>query len=470
MPTTPPPEHRDKLIGSSKTCSRPRCRSGYAPGTAPRPGRRTRPYLIIRQPPRAAPDHVAAQRARPRPGVRVRRDRRGRRPLRSAHPPRLDLVWRAPDITGRADPRGRRRRCCASACSAPSRNRRRRRWRVTGARHSRRRDRQAISHHYDVGNDFYRIVLGAEHGLLLRVLDVGRAQLRPGRRAARQARPDLPQARPETRHAAARRGLRLGQPGDARGPRVRRTGARHHPLRPSRPTTPASRSPRPASPSRSRSGSRTTATSTTARSTRSPAWAWPSTSAPARTRSMRPSCIRQLKPGGRLLNHQIARLHLPAKQPRTSTAELHRRVRLPGRRTGAGRHDGDPAGGRRFRGTRRARAARALRPHAARLGGQPGGRLGHRGAPDQPRPGTGLAALHGRVGARLRAGADRRQPGAGRQESSQRRPTACRPPANGSRPESSRRRPWCSVTLPRRSTTAHSALTYSVGDTPVTDR
>ena len=31
---------------------------------------------------------------------------------------------------------------------------------MTGARHSRRRDRQAISHHYDVGNDFYRIVLG----------------------------------------------------------------------------------------------------------------------------------------------------------------------------------------------------------------------------------------------------------------------------------------------------------------------
>jgi len=31
---------------------------------------------------------------------------------------------------------------------------------MSGLRHSRRRDRQAISHHYDVGNDFYRIVLG----------------------------------------------------------------------------------------------------------------------------------------------------------------------------------------------------------------------------------------------------------------------------------------------------------------------
>jgi cyclopropane-fatty-acyl-phospholipid synthase len=31
---------------------------------------------------------------------------------------------------------------------------------LNGARHSPRRDRQAISHHYDVGNDFYRLVLG----------------------------------------------------------------------------------------------------------------------------------------------------------------------------------------------------------------------------------------------------------------------------------------------------------------------
>ena len=31
---------------------------------------------------------------------------------------------------------------------------------VSGTQHSKRRDRQAVSHHYDVGNDFYRIVLG----------------------------------------------------------------------------------------------------------------------------------------------------------------------------------------------------------------------------------------------------------------------------------------------------------------------
>ena len=32
--------------------------------------------------------------------------------------------------------------------------------RVSGAQHSKRRDKQAVSQHYDVGNDFYRIVLG----------------------------------------------------------------------------------------------------------------------------------------------------------------------------------------------------------------------------------------------------------------------------------------------------------------------
>jgi cyclopropane-fatty-acyl-phospholipid synthase len=32
--------------------------------------------------------------------------------------------------------------------------------RVTGAQHSKGRDKQAVSQHYDVGNDFYRIVLG----------------------------------------------------------------------------------------------------------------------------------------------------------------------------------------------------------------------------------------------------------------------------------------------------------------------
>ena len=32
--------------------------------------------------------------------------------------------------------------------------------RLRGWRHSLRRDARAVGHHYDVGNDFYRLVLG----------------------------------------------------------------------------------------------------------------------------------------------------------------------------------------------------------------------------------------------------------------------------------------------------------------------
>ena len=32
--------------------------------------------------------------------------------------------------------------------------------RLRGLRHTLRRDREAVSHHYDVGNDFYRLLLG----------------------------------------------------------------------------------------------------------------------------------------------------------------------------------------------------------------------------------------------------------------------------------------------------------------------
>ena len=48
--------------------------------------------------------------------------------------------------------------------------------------------------------------------------------------AGRQVRPGRPQARPQARHAAARRRLRLGRHGPPRGPRVRRQGARRHAL------------------------------------------------------------------------------------------------------------------------------------------------------------------------------------------------------------------------------------------------
>ncbi len=49
-------------------------------------------------------------------------------------------------------------------------HRRPRRRSCAGRRHSKRRDADAIAHHYDVGNDFYRVLLGRVDDLLVRLL------------------------------------------------------------------------------------------------------------------------------------------------------------------------------------------------------------------------------------------------------------------------------------------------------------
>lgn len=101
-----------------------------------------------------------------------------------------------------------------------------------GALHTKRRDKEAISHHYDVGNDFYALVLGPSMVYSCAYWDNAsaaswdNASMRPrGRertrvqsrgRAARQARSDLPQARAQGGRPAPRRRLRLGLDGHPR--------------------------------------------------------------------------------------------------------------------------------------------------------------------------------------------------------------------------------------------------------------
>ena len=69
--------------------------------------------------------------------------------------------------------------------------------RLHGGRHSARRDAAAIEHHYDVGNDFYRLVLGpAMTYSCARFVD---DDDRPHDGAGGQARPHLPQARARRR-------------------------------------------------------------------------------------------------------------------------------------------------------------------------------------------------------------------------------------------------------------------------------
>ena len=91
-----------------------------------------------------------------------------------------------------------------------------------GGRHSARRDAAAIHHHYDVGNDFYRLVLGpAMTYSCARFVDDTH---RPDDGAGVQARPHLPQAR--ARHdggrAPPRRRVRLGLDGHPRRQPLRR--------------------------------------------------------------------------------------------------------------------------------------------------------------------------------------------------------------------------------------------------------
>ena len=173
-----------------------------------------------------------------------------------------------------------------------------------GRRHSRRRDAAAVSHHYDVGNDFYRLVLGPSMVYSCAVWDDESS----GLDAAQEAKLDLVCRKlgAAPGHAAAGRRLRLGQPGDARRRALRRAGRRRHALRRAGRARPQARRRGRADRPPSTSGSRTTgeiddgpfdAISSVGhgRARR--------THAAGRVRR-RPAAL--LRPGGRLLNHAIS--------------------------------------------------------------------------------------------------------------------------------------------------------------------
>ena len=161
--------------------------------------------------------------------------------------------------------------------------------RPKGRLHSKRRDSQVISHHYDLSNALYTLLLDEHMAYSCAYWTSGRPQLHRGRRPARQARPDLPQARPATRCPTAGRRVWLGRALGARGQGVRRAGHRRDDLQGAarlRPRTAgqgrdrAPGRPAPAGLPRHRRRDRTT------RSLRS---RWASTSAPRITRSSSPS-------------------------------------------------------------------------------------------------------------------------------------------------------------------------------------
>ena len=173
---------------------------------------------------RASPPAVEPERARPRPGVRRGRPRCGRRHLRVG---RRSSAAACP-----------RTRVSCSGCCRPPCGRRAgsgvlgrplppppEEARLHGGRHSVRRDAAAIEHHYDVGNDFYRLVLGPSMTYsCARFVD---DDDRPHGGAGGEARPHLPQARAgrDARRPAARRRVRLGLDGDPRRIALRRVAS-----------------------------------------------------------------------------------------------------------------------------------------------------------------------------------------------------------------------------------------------------
>ena len=246
-----------------------------------------------------------------------------------------------------------------------------------------------------------------DHDLLVRPLHARPTP--PSRRPRRPSTSSSAASSASTGHrdAPARRRLRMGLDGHPRRPPARCPGRRRHaqPGAGRRGAAPGGTGR--AWPTGSRSACRTTASSTANSSTPSPRSACSSTSAPRKWPRYFETLAGLIRPTGRLLNHAIS-------TPGGSVL---------GRRSFIGRYvfpDGElidvaevvgPCRACRVRGTRRRIPSRALQPHAALLGGQPRGELGRGGRPGRAGPVPHLAAVHGRLGQRVRRRRARRPPG-----------------------------------------------------------
>ena len=205
----PAPVRRRRPAGAAARLGRLRGRPGRrSAGRAALAGRRT-------------PPAVAPGRARCRAGLRHRRASRSTTTSTTA----LTHVWsrRRGARPRRRTPLARRPSC--APCGPPSTSARSGKAprlpdsqaRVRGRLHSKLRDRRGDQPPL---RPVQRVLLADPRpvdGVLLRLLALRRPVVHPRRRAARQARPGLPEARPRTGHALPRRRLRLGLALAARG-------------------------------------------------------------------------------------------------------------------------------------------------------------------------------------------------------------------------------------------------------------
>ena len=355
-----------------------------SPGAGPRLGRIGRRAAVEpdddrRRLARCAPAHdVGARRARPRPRLRGRRPRpRGRR-LRPA--PRCAMRWRpARARRGRPRRQGRRRavpgRPRARRRSAGRCRRRRRRRASTAGATPPRRDARRRSPTTTTSATTSTACARSEPHLLLR----------PLARAPHSTLEEAQAAKYElvcrklglaARHAAARRRLRVGRHGHPRRRAARRQVVGITLSRSSSQLA-ASGSPTPASTDRieirlqdyrdiARRPVRRHQQHRHVRARR----------LSARTGEYFDDAARAAAP--RRAAPEPRHLRPPGPAAASSRALVHRPLRVPRRRAARGRHAGLRDAERRLRGARRRVPARALRPHAAGLGGQPRGATGTR--------------------------------------------------------------------------------------------
>ena len=178
--------------------------------------------------------------------------------------------------------------------------------RPSGRRHSKERDARAVRHHYDVSNEFFSLFLDDSMTYSCAIFSRGAETLEE----AQEEKLEMVARKlgAEGGRPGARRRLRLGQLPALGGDPARRQRRRHHPLPPqAEKARAAGRGGRRRRPGRD-PRSWTTATWPASASTRSPASAWSSTSARPRSTSTPRTLAGLLEPGGRLLNHGIARL------------------------------------------------------------------------------------------------------------------------------------------------------------------
>ena len=351
------------------------------------PGESPTPVTVAAQP---AGAHVPAARAEPgRARARVgdgnarRRGRHREAARRARYVSRGRAVDRRP---GEARVGGGPRRAVGAAPARPAPVDR---GRPRGRRHSLGRDRTAVRHHYDVSNDFYRLVLGPSLTYSCAYFETGEETLETAQ---------------ERKHELICRKLRL-----APGERLLDIGcgwgslllhaAEHHGVRGVGVTLSEQQAELARERVReaglsdaSRSASPTTASWATARSTRSRASACMSTSGARELGRYASSVSRLLRPGGLFLNHGIARL---ASEP-ARARHIHQPLHLSRRRAAPGHRDPVRDAGRRARGAGRRVAARALPADAAALAREPGGRPGSRDRDRRRRARARVVAVHDR--------------------------------------------------------------------------